>query len=104
MVLIASDNEFCFIFQVDWRPVVWGIGLQFLLGVIILRWSAGYYFFRFLGDQVKVFLDYTDEGSKFVFGEEGYLQHRMAFKVQQTVQHKAELYFSKVFFFQDGYV
>ncbi len=59
---------------------MWGLGLQFLLGVMILRWSAGYHFFRFLGDQVKVFLDYTDHGSKFVFGEE-YLMHRMAFKV-----------------------
>ena len=69
--------------QVKWRPVVWGLGLQFLLGVMILRWSAGYHFFRFLGDQVKVFLDYTDAGSKFVFGEEGYLMHRMAFKVSE---------------------
>jgi len=38
-------------------------------------------FFRFLGDQVESFLDYADEGSKFVFGDEGYLLHRMAFKV-----------------------
>ena len=74
-----------FLFQVKWRPVLWGIGLQFVLGVLILRWKAGYHFFRFVGDQVKVFLDYTDEGSKFVFGEEGYLLHRMAFKVSLGV-------------------
>jgi pyrimidine nucleoside transport protein len=77
--------------RVDWRPVIWGIGLQFLLGVIILRWEPGYYFFRFLGEQVKVFLDYTDEGSKFVFGEETYMDHPMAFKVFPIV-----IYFSAV--------
>ncbi len=77
-----------------WRPVVWGIGLQFLLGVMILRWSAGYHFFRFLGDQVKVFLEYTDAGSKFVFGEEGYLMHRMAFKVSKTTTTILQTIFS----------
>jgi len=77
--------------RVKWRPVLWGIGLQFVLGVLILRWNAGYHFFRFVGNQVKVFLDYTDEGSKFVFGEEGYLLHRMAFKVFPIV-----IYFSAV--------
>jgi len=67
--------------QVNWRPVIWGLGLQFLLGVTILRWTAGYTFFNFLGMQVKVFLDYADEGSKFVFGEDTYMKHPMAFKV-----------------------
>ena len=65
----------------NWRPVIWGLGLQFLLGVTILRWTAGYTFFNFLGMQVKVFLDYADEGSKFVFGEDTYMEHPMAFKV-----------------------
>ena len=84
--IYTGDPDPCLLsslLQVVWRPVVWGISLQFILGVIILRWTPGYHFFRFMGDQVKVFLDYTDEGSKFVFGEEGYLMHRMAFKVSK---------------------
>ena len=72
-------------YQVKWRPVFWGLGLQFMLGVMILRWEYGYYFFQFLGDQVRVFLEFADEGSKFVFGEENYLDHRMAMKVSNHV-------------------
>ena len=68
--------------QVRWRPVLWGLGLQFVLGVLIIRWKPGYNFFRYLGDKVHVFLEFADEGSKFVFGEEGLIDHPMAFKVR----------------------
>lgn len=70
--------------QVKWRPVFWGLGLQFLLGVLILRWEPGYQFFRILGDGVRVFLEYADEGSIFVFGERGLDDHPMAFKVSSS--------------------
>ena len=68
--------------QVRWRPVLWGLGLQFVLGVLILRWKPGYLFFRYLGEKVRVFLEFADEGSKFVFGETGLVDHPMAFKVR----------------------
>ena len=55
--------------QIKWRPVFWGLGLQFALGLMILRWKPGYSFFKFLGDQVEIFLGFADEGSIFVFGE-----------------------------------
>ena len=67
-----------------WRPVLWGLGLQFVLGVLIIRWKPGYNFFRYLGDKVHVFLEFADEGSKFVFGESGLVDHPMAFKVRPT--------------------
>ena len=35
-----------------------------------------------MGEQVQRFLEFTDEGSKFVFGEEGFEMHPVAFKVQ----------------------
>lgn len=38
---------------VKWRPVIWGLGLQFMLGILILRTKAGYMAFKFLGDQVN---------------------------------------------------
>ncbi len=66
----------------NWRPVLWGLGLQITLGVIILRWDKGYWAFKFLGEQVQRFLEFTDEGSKFVFGEEGIEKHPVAFKVK----------------------
>ncbi|XP_070541501.1 solute carrier family 28 member 3-like [Ptychodera flava] len=52
---------------VQWRAVFWGIALQFLLGVLILRTSAGFSSFRWLGDEVSTFLGYADRGAEFVF-------------------------------------
>uniref|UniRef100_UPI0037E902E2 sodium/nucleoside cotransporter 1 n=1 Tax=Semicossyphus pulcher TaxID=241346 RepID=UPI0037E902E2 len=54
---------------VSWRPVFWGIGLQFCIGIFVIRTQPGLVAFGWLGDQVKVFLDYTKEGSSFVFGD-----------------------------------
>lgn len=69
------------IYQVNWRPVFWGLALQFYFALAILRWDPGYRAFRWLGDRVSEFLAYTDEGSKFVFGL-GYEEHFFAFKVR----------------------
>lgn len=66
--------------QVQWRPVIWGILLQFIFAVVILRTSWGYEAFAYLGDRVTEFLAYTDAGSKFVFGDL-YENHFFAFKV-----------------------
>ncbi|XP_075455064.1 solute carrier family 28 member 3 isoform X2 [Ascaphus truei] len=70
--------------KIHWRPVFWGIGLQFLLGVIILRTKPGFDAFDRLGIQVQTFLEYTNTGSKFVFGEK-YVDHFFAFKVLPIV-------------------
>ncbi|XP_043841450.1 sodium/nucleoside cotransporter 1 [Dromiciops gliroides] len=56
-------------FSVSWRAVLWGLGLQFVLGVFVIRTEPGFVAFQWLGDQVKIFLDYTVVGSSFVFGE-----------------------------------
>ncbi|XP_014651033.1 PREDICTED: solute carrier family 28 member 3 [Ceratotherium simum simum] len=70
--------------KVNWRPVFWGIGLQFLLGLIILRTDPGLRAFQWLGKQVQTFLEYTDAGAAFVFGEK-YTDHFFAFKVLPIV-------------------
>ena len=56
------------------------MGTQFVFALIILRTSHGFSAFKFVGDAVARFLDYTDVGSAFVFGE-GFLEHYIAFKV-----------------------
>uniref|UniRef100_A0A9L0TGX7 Solute carrier family 28 member 3 n=1 Tax=Equus caballus TaxID=9796 RepID=A0A9L0TGX7_HORSE len=61
-------------------PVFWGIGLQFLLGLLILRTVLGLMAFQWLGKQVQTFLEHTDAGASFVFGEK-YTDHFFAFKV-----------------------
>jgi len=60
--------------------VVWGILLQFIFAVVILRTTWGYDAFAYLGDRVTEFLAYTDAGAKFVFGDL-YENHFFAFKV-----------------------
>ncbi|XP_018429584.1 PREDICTED: solute carrier family 28 member 3 [Nanorana parkeri] len=70
--------------KVNWRQVFWGIGLQFLLGLLILRTKPGFDAFDWLGIQMQTFLEYSDTGSKFVFGEK-FLDHFFAFKVLPIV-------------------
>ncbi|XP_070351888.1 solute carrier family 28 member 3-like isoform X3 [Equus asinus] len=65
--------------KVRWRPVFGGIGLQFLLGLIMLRTGPGLRAFQWLGKQVQTFLEHTDAGASFVFGE-NYTDHYLAFK------------------------
>ncbi|XP_048887422.1 sodium/nucleoside cotransporter 1 isoform X2 [Brienomyrus brachyistius] len=54
---------------VSWRAVFWGLGLQFAMGLFIIRTKPGLVASQWLGDQVQIFLDYTKAGSAFVFGE-----------------------------------
>ncbi|XP_019750952.1 sodium/nucleoside cotransporter 1 isoform X2 [Hippocampus comes] len=53
---------------VSWRPVFWGLGLQFCIGLFVIRTEPGLIAFQWLGRQVQIFLDYTKAGSSFVFG------------------------------------
>ncbi|MCF3608453.1 NupC/NupG family nucleoside CNT transporter [Planktothrix agardhii 1033] len=69
---------------VRWHPVLWGIGLQFILAVLILKTQAGFALFEFLGNAVSHFLNFSDQGAKFVFGED-FQDHFIAFKVLPTI-------------------
>ncbi|XP_074151406.1 sodium/nucleoside cotransporter 1 isoform X1 [Sminthopsis crassicaudata] len=55
--------------SVSWRAVLWGLAMQFVLGIFVIRTEPGFVAFQWLGNQVKIFLDYTVAGSSFVFGE-----------------------------------
>ncbi|XP_069018741.1 sodium/nucleoside cotransporter 1 [Embiotoca jacksoni] len=54
---------------VSWRPVFWGLGIQFCTGLFVIRTQPGLIAFDWLGKQVQTFLNYTKEGSVFVFGD-----------------------------------
>lgn len=54
---------------VCWRTVFWGLGLQFIFGILVIRTEPGFNAFQWLGDQIQIFLAYTVEGSSFVFGD-----------------------------------
>src|SRR5438874_662561 len=61
---------------VNWRTIGWGIALQVALVLAVLRgeWTIGdtkysvYAGFERVGDVVKKFISFSDEGARFVFG------------------------------------
>jgi CNT family concentrative nucleoside transporter len=53
------------------KTVVWGLGLQFVLAVFVLRVRAGEWLFAKAGYGAKHLLDFSYYGSSFIFGELG---------------------------------
>ena len=51
-----------------WRTVLWGVGLQFSLALLILNTQAGKDFFIIAGKVVQKLIQFSTEGTKFVFG------------------------------------
>uniref|UniRef100_A0A674CTI7 Sodium/nucleoside cotransporter n=1 Tax=Salmo trutta TaxID=8032 RepID=A0A674CTI7_SALTR len=54
--------------EVAWKSVFWGLGLQFCIGLFVIRTEPGLTAFQWLGEHVQIFLNYTKDGSSFVFG------------------------------------
>lgn len=42
--------------------------MQYILGLLIIRWSVGYDVFQFISQQAENFLGYANEGREFIFG------------------------------------
>ncbi|MCA9647741.1 MAG: NupC/NupG family nucleoside CNT transporter [Myxococcales bacterium] len=53
--------------QVRWRPVLWGVALQLLLGLIVLSPALQGFFFATIDSGVKRLLSFSEAGSNFVF-------------------------------------
>jgi CNT family concentrative nucleoside transporter len=56
---------------ISWRVVAWGVGLQLVFAIFVLRVPFGQTLFSDLGDVVKAILSFSYKGSEFVFGEIG---------------------------------
>ncbi len=69
---------------VRWRIVAWGLGLEFVFALVILKTAWGLTVFKSLGDIVGQFLAFSDVGAKFVFGE-NFKDHFFAFQVLPTI-------------------
>ena len=69
---------------VKWSPVLWGIALQLIFAILILKTAPGLAVFKFLGDMVTQFLNFSDAGAKFIFGD-NFADHFIAFKVLPTI-------------------
>ncbi|XP_065368042.1 sodium/nucleoside cotransporter 1 [Calliphora vicina] len=53
---------------IKWRVVITGIACQFILGIVCIRWSVGRSIFECIGNKTATFLAFSDEGSRFVYG------------------------------------
>src|SRR5260370_3857069 len=53
------------------KTVVWGLGLQVVFAIFVLKIELGRILFQKAGDAVNRLLSYSFEGSKFVFGALG---------------------------------
>merc|ERR1719285_924415 len=67
--------------QIKWRPVIWGLFLQWIFGYIVLNTHWGFDAFDWLSDQVTRYLSYSDVGAEFVFGPD----FTFAFRVLPTI-------------------
>lgn len=56
---------------IRWRIVGWGLGLQFLIAIFVLRTRAGYWLLNKASQGAVWLLNFSFEGSKFVFGSLG---------------------------------
>lgn len=53
---------------IPWATVAWGMGLQLVFALLVLRTSPGREFFDFLNVIVTKLLGYTTDGARFIFG------------------------------------
>lgn len=60
---ILSENRK----KIDWRPVYWGVGLQLVLGIIILSPAMSGFFYTVVNDGVARLLSFSEEGATFIF-------------------------------------
>lgn len=71
------------------KTVAWGLGLQFVFALFVLRLEFGRRLFQLAGDYVNRLLSYAFVGSEFVFGDLGkqgsHLGFFFAFQVLPTV-------------------
>ncbi|MBI5887011.1 MAG: NupC/NupG family nucleoside CNT transporter [Deltaproteobacteria bacterium] len=54
--------------HISWRLVAWGIALQFVFALLILKTVPGFYVFEAARIAMTKVLDFTDTGSRFLFG------------------------------------
>ncbi|HVO58389.1 MAG TPA: NupC/NupG family nucleoside CNT transporter [Dongiaceae bacterium] len=78
------------------KTIAWGLGLQVLLGLFVLRVPAGQFVFQALGHGAKHLLDFSYYGSSFVFGELGKSDSNLglifAFQVLPTIMFIAAFF------------
>ncbi|MEZ6056892.1 MAG: nucleoside transporter C-terminal domain-containing protein [Planctomycetaceae bacterium] len=65
-VLLSNNRR-----KIDWKLVSWGLGIQLLLALAILRTSAGHRSFDWANDVVQQLLGFSKKGADFLFATFG---------------------------------
>ena len=55
--------------KIDLRLVIWGLSLQLLFALIILKTAPGKAFFLFMENVFHSLMNFSDEGARFMFGD-----------------------------------
>jgi concentrative nucleoside transporter, CNT family len=63
LCLLMSDNRK----KINWSLVAWGLALQLIFGLLILKTAPGLWVFEKLNDGTVALLGFTEQGSAFLF-------------------------------------
>ena len=61
--------------------MIGGVGMQFVMGLLVLRWRGGYKAMKFISDQATTFMEYSMYAAAELFGDPFFLFHAFAFLV-----------------------
>ncbi len=64
--LLSRDRR-----RINWKTVGWGVALQFVFAILVLRTPPGRVVFRVMNDAVVKLLSFQEDGATFVFGALG---------------------------------
>ncbi|CAH1099493.1 unnamed protein product [Psylliodes chrysocephalus] len=79
---IVSNNKS----EINWRTVIWGTILQFIFGLLTIRWEVGRNILDCVGDKVNILLGYAFKAAEFPYGSNLVAtQQVFAFKSLSTV-------------------
>lgn len=74
--------------RVMWKTVIFGLGLQLGLGLLVMLTQPGQLFFAYMNDIIIGLLKFSDEGARFLFGQlvdREFAQANFAFSVLCTI-------------------
>ncbi|KAJ8025985.1 Solute carrier family 28 member 3 [Holothuria leucospilota] len=71
--------------RINWQTVAWGLYLQVMFAIFILRTDVGFHSFKWIGAEIEAFLNYALVGANFVFGPEPLTSHFFLFAVLPVV-------------------
>lgn len=73
--------------NIKWRPVLTGLILQFVFGLLTIRWPVGRAILQCVSDKVAIFLGFAQTGASFIFSESLVADGVFAFSVLPVIYY-----------------